>query len=308
MDSFRKVLRNPLGFIGMLLILFWAVVALAAPLICPPKNARSPYTVTRLSYSSLPSPPSAKAHLGTTGGGYDIFYGLVWGSRNAFRVGLLVVACSLVIGLLIGGLGAFAGGIVDEITMRLTDLFMSFPFLIAVIVMSIVLGKGLDKVILALIIFGWRQYARIMRGEVLAVKAKDFIGSARSIGMSSMRIFFRHVLPNSIFPVLVVASLDVGVTVLIAASLSFLGVGAEPGYADWGQMINFARSWLLGTNGKPFVYWYTYVYPSIAIVTFVLGWTLLGDTLRDVLDPKLRNNLYAARPKGGTLGASAGGA
>ena len=297
MDNLRKILRNPLGLIGLVLILFWAAIAIGAPLICPPKSGRNPYTIARVSYSSLPSPPSSKAVLGTTGGGYDIFYGLIWGSRNAFRVGLLVVAASLVIGVLIGGLGAFAGGIADEITMRLTDLFMSFPFLIAVIVMSIVLGKGLDKVIIALIVFGWRQYARIMRGEVLSVKERDFIGSARSIGMSSSRLFFRHILPNAIFPVFVVASLDVGVTVLIAASLSFLGVGAEPGYADWGQMINFARNWLLGVNGKPFAYWYTYTYPSIAIVTFVLGWTLLGDTLRDVLDPKLRSSFYPARRK-----------
>jgi peptide/nickel transport system permease protein len=194
--------------------------------------------------------------------------------------------------VLLGGLGAFAGGWADEIVMRITDLFMSFPFLIAVIVMSIVLGKGLDKVIIALIIFGWRQYARIMRSEVLSVKGKDFVSSARCVGMSSFRLFFVHVLPNSIFPVFVLATLDIGATVLIAASLSFLGVGAEPGYADWGQMINFARSWVLGTSGSPFEYWYTYAFPSITIISFVLGWTLLGDTLRDVLDPKLRNSLY----------------
>ncbi|PKL08432.1 MAG: peptide ABC transporter permease [Spirochaetae bacterium HGW-Spirochaetae-7] len=296
MDSLRKVLRNPLGLTGLILISFWAVIALSAPLICPPKNPQNPYSVKRVSYSSLPTPPSPKALLGTTGGGYDILYGIVWGSRNAFRVGLIVVSTTLVIGVLLGGLGAFAGGIADEIIMRITDLFMSFPFLIAVIVMSIVLGKGLDKVILALIVFGWRQYARVMRSEVLSVKEKDFVSSARSLGMSSFRIFFFHVMPNSIFPVFVLASLDVGATVLIAASLSFLGVGAEPGYADWGQMINFARSWLLGTSEHPFFYWYTYVYPSITIITFVLGWTLLGDTLRDVLDPKLRNNLYAAKP------------
>jgi peptide/nickel transport system permease protein len=299
MESFRKVARNPLGLTGLVLIAFWAAVALAAPLICPPKNARDPYVVKRASYSSLPSPPSQKALLGTTGGGYDILYGIVWGSRNAFRVGLVVVAATLAIGVLLGGLGAFAGGIVDEIVMRVTDLFMSFPFLIAVIVMSIVLGKGIDKVILALVIFGWRQYARVMRSEVLSVKEKDYVSSARSLGMGPARVFFRHVLPNAVFPVFVLASLDVGATVLIAASLSFLGVGAEPGYADWGQMINFARSWLLGASGKPFLYWYTYVYPSIAIITFVLGWTLLGDTLRDVLDPRLRNSLYAGAPRRG---------
>jgi len=295
MNSFLKIVKNPLGAIGLVLILFWAGIALSAPVLCPPKNPGTPYAIARISYSSLPTPPSAKAPLGTTGGGYDIFYGIVWGSRNAFRVGLIVVSITLVIGVLLGGLGAFAGGMVDEVVMRITDLFMSFPFLIAVIVMSIVLGKGLDKVILALIIFGWRQYARVMRSEVLVVKEKDYVSSARSIGMSSLRLFFYHVMPNSIFPVFVLASLDIGATVMIAASLSFLGVGAEPGYADWGQMINFSKGWILGITGSPFCYWYTYVYPSIAIITFVLGWTLLGDILRDVLDPKLRKSLFKSK-------------
>lgn len=296
MDSFLKIVRNPLGMIGLLLITTWAVIALSAPVICPPKNPDVPYAIVRLSYSSLPTPPSGKALLGTTGGGYDILYGIVWGSRNAFRVGIVVVSVTLLIGVLLGGIGAFIGGIVDEVVMRVTDLFMSFPFLIAVIVMSIVLGKGLDKVILALIIFGWRQYARVMRSEVLVVKGKDFVSSARSIGMGNARLFFRHVLPNAIFPVFVLASLDIGTTVLIAASLSFLGVGAEPGFADWGQMINFSRSWILGVTDHPFAYWYTYVFPSLAIVTFVLGWTLLGDILRDVMDPKLRKTLFKSKP------------
>lgn len=291
MDSLLKLIRNPLGLAGLVFIAFWAVVALLAPVICPPKKAADPYAVTRVSFSSIPTPPSDKAPLGTTGGGYDIFYGIVWGSRNAFRVGLIVVGATLLIGILLGGLGAFVGGIVDEVVMRITDLFMSFPFLIAVIVMSIVLGKGLDKVMIALILFGWRQYARVMRSEVLSVKERDFVSAARSIGMGWLRLFFFHVLPNSIFPLFVLASLDIGVTVLIAASLSFIGVGAEPGYADWGQMISFSRAWILGVVGEPFIYWYTYVFPALAIVTFVLGWTLLGDTLRDVLDPRLRKNL-----------------
>ncbi len=146
------------------------------------------------------------------------------------------------IGVFLGGIGAFYGGIIDEVVMRITDLFMSFPFLIAVIVMSIVLGKGIDKVIIALIIFGWRTYARVMRSEVLSVKERDYISAAESLGAGKLRIFFWHILPNSIFPVFIIASLDIGTMVLIAASLSFIGVGAEPGYADWGQMINFSRS------------------------------------------------------------------
>jgi peptide/nickel transport system permease protein len=291
METLRKVVKNPLGAAGLALVLLWAVVALLAPAICPPKNPRSPYAIARVSFSAIPAPPSAKAPLGTTGGGYDILYGIVWGSRTAFRVGLIVVFFSVLIGTLLGGVGAYVGGAVDNIVMRVTDLFMSFPFLIAVIVMTIVLGKGLDKVILALVIFGWRQYARVMRSEVLSVRERDFVEAATSIGMSPARVFTRHVLPNSIFPVFVLASLDIGVMVLIAASLSFIGVGAEPGYADWGQMINFSRNWLLGVAGKPFAYWYTYLYPSLAILTFVLGWTLLGDTLRDVLDPRLRKGV-----------------
>jgi len=288
METLVKVIKNPLGIAGLILVLFWLSIAILAPVICPPKNQREPYTIARVGFSSLPKAPSPKAMMGTTSGGYDILYGVVWGSRTAFRVGLIVVGVSAVIGVLLGGMGAFIGGRVDDIIMRITDLFMSFPFLIAVIVSSIVLGKGLDKVIIALIIFGWRSYARLMRSEVLSVKKHDFVTASISIGAGKFHIFFRHILPNSIFPVFVLASLEIGNMVLIAASLSFIGVGAEPGYADWGQMINFSRNWLLGAVGDPFRYWYTYFYPSIAILTFVLGWTLLGDTLRDVLDPKMR--------------------
>jgi peptide/nickel transport system permease protein len=287
METFLKVVKNPTGLAGLILVLFWLVVASLAPVICPPKNQREPYTIARVGFSSLPKAPTSRAVMGTTSGGYDILYGVVWGSRTAFRVGLIVVGVSAVIGVLLGGMGAFIGGRVDDLVMRITDLFMSFPFLIAVIVSSIVLGKGLDKVIIALIIFGWRSYARLMRSEVLAVKQFDFVTASISIGASKLHIFFRHILPNSIFPVFVLATLEIGNMVLIAASLSFIGVGAEPGYADWGQMINFSRNWLLGAVGDPFRYWYTYTYPSLAILTFVLGWTLLGDTLRDVLDPKM---------------------
>jgi peptide/nickel transport system permease protein len=288
MDNLKRVLKNPLGATGFAILVFWAAIALLAPLIAPPKNAEAPYSMRRVGYSSLPTPPSPKAILGTTGGGYDIFYGMVWGARNSFRVGIVVVSTTLVMGVALGGIGAYAGGALDMAIMRITDLFMSFPFLIAVIIVSIVLGKGQDKVILALIIFGWRQYARVTRSEVLSIKNKDFVIAARSIGVAEWKNFLFHVLPNSIFPVLVLAFIDIGVTVLIAASMSFIGVGAEPGFADWGQMINFSRNWLLGIEGKPLYYWYTYTFPSIAIVSFVLGWTLIGDTLRDVLDPKLK--------------------
>jgi len=289
MNTLRRLIKTPLGMVGLILVVFWAVIALSAPWIAPPaERQRDPYSIRRVGFSSIPLPPSADVRLGTTGGGYDILYGIVWGSRTAFRVGLIVVGTTGLIGVMLGGLGAYAGGWIDNIIMRITDLFMSFPFLIAVIVMSIVMGKGLDKVIIALIVFGWRRYARVMRSEVLSVKERDYVSAAESIGAGWFRIFLRHILPNSIYPVFVLGALDIGAMVLIAASLSFIGVGAEPGYADWGQMINFSRNWLLGAVGDPFRYWYTYTWPSLAILTFVLGWTLLGDTLRDVLDPRMR--------------------
>lgn len=289
MQLLRRIMRNPLGAMGLLFIIFWVAVAAFAPLLAPPVEGQNAYFIMRHGFSSLPTPPDEKAIFGTTGGGYDVYYGIVWGSRTALFVGIITVGCSALIGGLVGGLGAFYGGFIDNIIMRVVDLFMSVPFLIAVIVLTTVMGKGLDKIIIALIFFGWRSYARMMRSEVLAVKEEGFILAAKALGLPDTRIFFRHILPNAIHPIIVLISINIGRIVLIAAALSFVGVGAEPGFADWGQMLNFARSWIIGLPGKPFYYWYTYTYPAIAMVTFVLGWTLLGDALRDIYDPKMLN-------------------
>ncbi len=287
MEELKKLLKNPVGMFGLVLIIFWLIVAIFAPLIAPPDENQDPYIIKRTSFSSLPGAPSEEVILGTTGGGYDIFYGIIWGSRTAFRIGLITVLCSAILGIIIGGIGAYIGGLVDDLIMRLVDLFMGFPFLIAVIVMTIVMGKGMDKVMIALIVFGWRSYARVIRSEVLSIKQKEYVIAAKSLGASGSRIFLRHILPNAIYPVLVLVSLNIGRMVLLAASLSFIGVGSEPGFADWGQMVNFARMWIMGTPDNPFFFWYTYTFPSLAILTFVLGWTLLGDALRDIYDPQM---------------------
>ena len=292
MNVLRKVTKNPLGLAGMILVLAWAVIALIAPLIAPPeRGSDDPHMIRRVSYMSVPQ-PAAKTDtlLGTTGGGYDLFYGLIWGSRTAFRLGLEVVCLTMIIGTVVGGLASFAGGWIDYLVMRTAELFMCFPMIIAAMVITTVLGKGLDKVIIALILFGWPSSARLVRSEVLSVKQRDYVSAAEAIGAGRMRIFFRHVLPNSIYPVLITFASRMGTIVLAAAALSFIGIGAEPGYADWGQMVNFARNWVLGTLVNPFEYWYTYTYPSIAIFTFVFGWILLGDAMRDALDPRLRGS------------------
>ena len=285
----HKLLTNPLSFIGIVLISFFIVIAVIAPWITKPEYANR-YIIPRDGYSSTPQPPSVSHPLGTTEGQYDIFYGIVWGTRTAFRIGLLVVAGIVLIGVTLGAIAGYYGGIVDEIIMRLTDIFLTFPFLVAAMVMVVLLGRGLNHVMIALVVFGWMGYARMIRGDVLAIKEIDYVAAARALGASDLRIIFRHVLPNAIYPVFVMSTMDIGSMVLTAAALSFLGLGSQVGYADWGQMISFARNWILGTDANPFAYWYTVIYPGLAIVLFVLGWNLVGDAFRDILDPRMRGS------------------
>jgi len=286
---FKQLLSNPLSLSGLILITLFIIVALFAPIIAPPpERARDPYDIPRLGYFSEPQPPSAEAIMGTTEGQYDIFYGIVWGTRTAFRVGLICTGATLVIGLLLGTISAYYGGALDEVLMRIVEIFQAFPFLLAAITMSAVLqpklGKGIWTPIVALVAFGWTTYARLIRGDVLTVKQREYVDAARVIGSSDLRIITRHILPNAIFPTMVVASMDIGTYVLAFAALSFLGVGVQWGYADWGQIISFARNWipLLAT------YWYIIVFPGLAITLFVLAWNLVGDAFRDILDPRMR--------------------
>jgi peptide/nickel transport system permease protein len=285
----RRLLINPASLLGILLVLMFVVVAILAPVLAPPRNARvDPYTIPRDGFSPEPRPPSEEHPFGTTEGQYDIYYGVIWGTRTAFKVGLIITASTLVIGLLVGAIAGFYGGWLDEILMRIVEVFLAFPFLLAAITMATVLqarlGRGLIVSMIALIVFGWTTYARLIRGDILSVKQRDYVLSARAIGVRDHRIIWRHVLPNAIYPTLVVASLDIGTYVIAFAGLSFLGLGAEVGYADWGQLISFARNWI-PTLSK---HWYIVVYPSIAILLFVLGWNLIGDAFRDILDPKMR--------------------
>ncbi len=190
----------------------------------------------------------------------------------------------------LGSIAGYYGRRLDEIVMRITDVFLAFPSLVLAVVITAVLGKGLDKVMIAIAIVGWPTYARYLRGDILSVKQRDFVEAARAAGAGDLRIITRHVIPNAIYPLLVVAAFDMGIIVLVAAALSFLGLGAEVGYADWGQLINMSRSWILGVPGNPFIYWFTVVFPGAAIFLFVLGWNLLGDAFRDILDPRLRGS------------------
>jgi peptide/nickel transport system permease protein len=225
---------------------------------------------------------------GTSQGQYDVFYGIIWGTRTAFRTGLIVTIATFLIGIIIGSISAYYGGWVDNVIMRIVDIFLTLPFILAALILATILtpriGKSLYPAIIALIAFGWMGYARIIRGDILSIKERDYIMAARVIGVRDSRILFRHIIPNAIFPTLVLASLAVGDVVLSFAALSFLGIGTEVGYADWGQVLSFARSWITSLN----IYWYIIVWPGLTLVLYVMGFNLVGDALRDVLDPRMR--------------------
>ena len=285
----KQLLKNPLSLTGIGLILFFVLVAVFAPLIAPPPpRARDPFDMPRMGYSAEPKPPGPEALMGTTEGQYDIFYGVVWGTRTAFKAGLLVTGATLVIGLTVGTVAAYYGGRVDEVLMRIVEIFQAFPFLLAAITMAAVLqprlGRGIWTPMVALIAFGWPTYARLIRGDILSVKQREYVLAARVTGATDFRIIMRHVIPNAIFPTMVVASMDIGTYVLNFAALSFLGVGVQVGYSDWGQIISFARNWIPVLSQ----YWFIILFPGITITLYVLGWNLLGDAFRDILDPRMR--------------------
>ncbi len=312
-ENYRIVtglLKTPASILGFILIALFIVVALAAPLIIPPVTPNDPYKIPRDGFSSEPRPPMSAwtrnvpdlpfwwkpimhtdkwVHLlGTAQGQYDIFYGIIWGTRTAFRTSFIVVVATFLIGVVIGSVSAYYGGAVDNVIMRIVDVFLTLPFILAALILAAVLtpriGRSLLPAIIALITFGWMTYARLIRGDILSVKQRDYVLAAQVIGVKDSRILFRHIIPNAVFPTLVYASLGFGDVVLTFAALSFLGIGTQVGYADWGQILSFARNWITSLNA----YWYIIVWPGITLVLFVMGWNLVGDALRDVLDPRMR--------------------
>ncbi|RIK32024.1 MAG: peptide ABC transporter permease [Anaerolineae bacterium] len=315
-ENYRVVLglfKTPAAIAGTILILFFMFIALAAPVLAPPLNPNDPYKIPRDGFKSEPKPmgevwkskppplpfwweavtgKDGWVHIfGTAQGQYDIYYGVIWGTRTAFKTGLAVVFSTVLIGVIVGAVSAYYGGIVDNILMRIVDVLLVLPSLMATLILAAVLtpliGRSILPVMISLIAFGWLGYSRIIRADILSVKQRDFILAARVIGVRDSRILFRHIIPNAIFPTLVLASLGIGDVTLSFAALSFLGIGVDVGYADWGQVLAFARNWITSLD----TYWYIIVWPGVTLVLFVLGWNLVGDALRDVLDPRLRGRV-----------------
>jgi peptide/nickel transport system permease protein len=307
----RSLLRNPLSVTGILIISGFVLVGIFAPVLAPPVAiARDPYLIPRDGFNPEPRPPGSPwlsappdvpfwyktvtghdewVHLlGTASGQFDIYYGIIWGTRTALKVGVFITLLSATVGIIIGAVAGFYGGLIDEALMRVVEIFQAFPFLVGAFVIATILvprfGRSIWPATIALIIFGWTGYARLLRGDILSTKERDYVLAARASGARDSHLIMRHILPNAIYPTLVVISLDMGSIVLAFAALSFLGVGTDIGYADWGQVVSFARDYIFALDQ----HWHIIVYPGLALLLYGLGWNLVGDALRDILDPRMR--------------------
>ncbi len=275
----RTLLRNRSAQVGGILIIIFLFVALLGPMIFP-------YNATI--DSDLPNrlqPPSSEHILGTDSVGRDIAIRILHGAPVSLQVSLISVSISLVIGVFLGEIAGFAGGIIDSVVMRMMDILLAFPALLLAIVIVAFLGPGLTNAMLAIGIVGIPAYARLSRSMVLAIREEEYIDAARSLGAGPFRILLFHILPNSMAPIIVQTTLSLGIAVVETAALGFLGLGQQPPYPEWGKMLAESQRFLL--NGA----WWAIVFPGIAIVLTVLGFNLLGDGLRDALDPRLRGQL-----------------
>jgi peptide/nickel transport system permease protein len=270
----RMALRQPAIVAGALILLLFALAALLAPLL-------SPADPLAQNIGRGLRPPSPAALLGTDKLGRDIFSRLLYGARISLLVGLAVVVGASVIGTLLGAAAGYIGGWADELLMRVTDIFFAFPALILAMAVAGSLGPSLRNALIAIIVVTWPIYARLVRGQILALKRREFIVAARAVGTPELRIVLRHLLPNALAPLLVQASFDLGGAILSVAGLSFIGFGAQPPTPEWGVMISEGRNYLA-------TQWWLATFPALAILLVVAGFNLLGDGLRDLLDPRLR--------------------
>lgn len=269
-----QVRRSPLTIVGLLIILILCFTAIFAPYIAP-------YEPDEINPPERLKPPSKTYICGTDTAGRDVFSRIVYGSRISVRIGVTVVSMAAIFGSLIGLFSGYLGGKVDEIVMRVTDVFFSVPYLILAMAIAAALGPSLVNAMISLSIVWWPVYARLTRGQALLLRESTYIEAVRGLGASNIRIVLRHVLPNSFSPIIVQASLDFGNAVMYAAALSFIGLGAQPPTPEWGAMISTGRNYLRDS------WWYP-TFPGLAILITVLGFNLLGDGLRDILDPRLK--------------------
>ncbi len=279
-DYIKLLKKSPLAMIGTVLVILFLFVALFAPMLAP-------YDPIKQDLNNILQPPSKEHPFGTDTLGRDILSRIIYGARISLIVGVLVVTISSIIGIVAGLISGFFGGYIDLIIMRITDLFLSFPALILAMAIAGALGPSLTNTMIAISLVWWPPYARLIRGQVLTVKHKEFVEAATALGQSNLRIMFTHVLPNSLTPAIIQATMDLGAVILTAAGLSFIGFGAQPPTPEWGSMISLGRNYFLKQ-------WWLATFPGLAILITVVGFNLLGDGIRDLLDPRIRRELKEA--------------
>lgn len=274
-DFLTRFAANRSAVVGFAIVLVLCLVAVFAPWIAPHPIAEQDLMV------SLEPPLTESYPLGTDQFGRDVLSRLVFGARVSLQVGVIVTSVSMLIGITIGCLAGYHGGRLDALLSNLINLVYGFPLILVALLFVAVIGPGLGGAMIATGLVTWAGFARIVRGEVIALRNREFVLAARALGRGNGWIIIRHILPNIIGPVLVIASFTMAVAVIIETSLSFLGLGAQPPTPSWGSMLN---------EGRAVIYraWWLATFPGVAIATLVLGFNLLGDGLRDVLDPRMR--------------------
>jgi peptide/nickel transport system permease protein len=268
------MLHRPLALIGAFLIAVLVVMALIPQIIAP-------YDPIQIELSERLLSPRSSHWFGTDNFGRDIFSRVIYGARISLVTGVIVLSSAALVGSAVGLLSGYLGGWVDDVMMRVTDVFMAFPVILLAMVIVVVLQPGLINTTIALIIVWWPSYARLMRGQVLSIRGRPYVEAAISCGASPWRVMSRHILPNSFAPLMVQITMDMGYVVLTAAGLGFLGLGAQPPAPEWGVMISDGRKYFLEAAWIP-------VFPGLAIAITVLAFNLVGDDLRDWLDPRSR--------------------
>ena len=269
--------RNPRMIVGGAIVLTWLVIAVFAPFIAP-------YDPIRVIPADSLIPPGSAHWLGTDDLGRDVLSRVMWGSRVSLSVGVISVSIGLLVGTSLGLAAGYLGGKFDLLIMRGIDALLAFPALILAIAITSALGPQIQNAMIAIGIVAIPVYARLTRGQVLAVRSREYVVAARTIGATPLRIVMRHILPNIMNTLIVQATLSTAFAILAEAALSFLGLGPQPPYPSWGQDINYSQRYLANLK------WWMSVGPGIAIFTAVFGFNFLGDALRDALDPRLRRS------------------
>lgn len=312
------------NWLGLLLIAAFALIALAAPLLSPhdPDNP-GPAKVVSEAYNLQPQPPGPNAPLGTLSYQISVYHALIWGTRSALTFGLTVTIFVSIIGVLVGTVSAYFGGFLNDLLMRITDAFLSFPIIAGVVLFQqlitnllysagmriyktgtgvglnsfnlfvdtpqdlpawLILLQQVNPVMIAFILFSWMPYARIMHTSVLQLKQAQYVQAAQVCGARHSRIIFKHLIPNAISPVIVLGARDVGGLVLLQATFTFIGLGGD---SPWGMLLVRGRDWIISPGGI-LTYWWVFVPPALALILFGIGWNLLGDGLNDALNPRER--------------------